>query len=183
MDEELRELLLGMVELEKRARAGLAGTAAGGDGYAARLAEVRKRNADSLKGVVDQRGWPGSSLVGHEGAQAAWLVAQHAAGTPEFQRKCLRLLKDAAARGEAEPAYVAYLEDSIRFHERRPQRYGTQFDWDENGELSPWTLEDPDHVDAYRKSVGLEPLAQRVERLRARRRAATEQPPQNLAHR
>jgi hypothetical protein len=91
---------------------------------------------------------------------------QHAIGNPELQRKCLPLLQDAAARGEADAAHVAYLEDRICFYERRPQRYGTQFDWDENGDMSPWKLDDPERVDMYRRSVGLEPLTEKVKQIR-----------------
>lgn len=166
MDEELKELLLGMIDDEKRARAEVIATGEHFERYAPRLAEVHRRNAAKLESIIDEHGWPGCSLVGQAGAQAAWLVAQHADCAPQLQRRCLALLKDAAERGEAEPAYVAYLEDSICFHEGRPQRYGTQFEWDEHGRLAPWQLEDPDRVDAWRESVGLEPLGQRLERLR-----------------
>lgn len=171
MNEELKQRLLGMLEEDKRVRAELVARGELFEGYAPRMAEVHQRNAEVLDALIDEHGWPGRSLVGSEGAQAAWLVAQHAIGAPEFQRKCLRLLKAAVSRGDAEPAYVAYLEDSICFHERRPQRYGTQFDWDDNGQLSPWTLEDPERVDAWRASVGLEPLAERIARLRVRQEA------------
>ncbi len=68
--------------------------------------------------------------------------------------------------GEATLAQVAYLEDRIAFFERRPQRYGTQFDWDERGMLSPWPIEDPDGVDARRAAVGLPPLADRIAQVR-----------------
>lgn len=183
MNEELKELLLGMVEEDKRVRAELVATGELFEGYAPRMADVHQRNAETLEAIIEEHGWPGSSLVGDAGAQAAWLVAQHAIGAPAFQRNCLALLKEAVSRGDAEPAYVAYLEDSICFHERRPQRYGTQFDWDEHGRLSPWTLEDPEHVDAYRASVGLEPLAERVARLRVRQETEGERPPTNLSKR
>ena len=76
------------------------------------------------------------------------------------------MLKEAVARGEAAPAHAAYLEDKIRFFERRPQRYGTQFDWDEKGQMSPWTLEDPGSVDERRRGVGLGPLAETIEKCR-----------------
>lgn len=181
MNEELKELLLGMVDDEKRARAEVVATEQRFERYAPRLAEVHRRNAEKLEAVVDEHGWPGCSLVGHAGAQAAWLVAQHADCAPQFQRRCLALLKDAAERGEAEPAYVAYLEDSICHHERRPQRYGTQFEWNEHGRLEPWTLEDPERVDAWRESVGLEPLARRLERLRGRERPTARTRPRPAA--
>lgn len=183
MNEELKQSLLEMLEEDARVRTELVAAGTLFDGYAPRMAEVHERNARALERIVDEHGWPGNSLVGPDGAQAAWVIAQHAIGMPDFQRRCLPLLKEAAARGETEPAYVAYLEDRIRFHERRPQRYGTQFDWDDEGRLSPWKLEDPDRVDAYRESVGLEPLARRIERVRRRQREEGDQPPRDLAGR
>lgn len=182
MDEELKQRLLGMVAEDKRVRAQLVATGELFAGYAPRMAEVHERNAAALEALIERRGWPGRSLVGAQGAQAAWLIAQHAIGVPDFQRKCLQLLKQAAARGEAEPVYVAYLEDRICFHEGRPQRYGTQFDWDEHGRLSPWTLEDSERVDEYRASVGLEPLAERLERMRVRQQEG-EKPPADFKKR
>jgi hypothetical protein len=58
------------------------------------------------------------------------------------------------SRGEVAPAQPAYLEDRILCCEGRAQRFGTQFDWDENGELSPQPIEDEHNVDLRRRSVG-----------------------------
>ncbi len=74
---------------------------------------------------------------GRTGSGAVWLIVQHAIGLPSFQRRCLALLEAAVARGEAPAWQVAMLTDRIRSLEGRPQSYGTQFDWDSNGELSP----------------------------------------------
>ena len=125
MREELRRKLLAMAEEDQRVRAELAATGELFQGYAPRMAEVHARNARQLESVIAEHGWPGKSLVGDDGAHAAWLVLQHAIGNPGLQRKCLPLLRDAAARGDMEPAHPAYLEDRINFFERRPQRYGT----------------------------------------------------------
>jgi uncharacterized protein DUF6624 len=94
----------------------------------------------------------------------------------------LKALEQAVIQGEA-PALHAMLNDRIRCFEGRPQRYGTQFDWNAAGELSPLPIEDPDTVDARRRAIGLGPPA---EDLRARRRdiAGTgERPPQDWSAR
>ncbi len=152
-----------MVEEDQRVRSELAATGELFQGYAPRMEEVHRRNAQELESIIDQVGWPGKSLVGDEGANAAWLIVQHAIANPELQRRCLPMLREAVAQGEAEPAHVAYLGDRICFFERRPQRYGTQFDWDENGQMSPWLIDDPEGVDERRRAVGLGPLAENVE--------------------
>jgi hypothetical protein len=128
-----------------------------------RLAEVVRRHVSALEAIIEEHGWPGKSLVGEDGSHAAWFLMQHAIERPDLQRRGLLLLRAAVARGEAAPAQAAYLEDKICFFERRPQRYGTQFDWDAEGRMSPWLLEDPERVDEYRSKVGLGPLQEKIE--------------------
>jgi hypothetical protein len=181
MKARLRRELLEMCEEDGRARAVSAATGELFQGYAAEMAEVHGRNAEKLEAIVKRYGWPGKSLVGEDGAAAAWLILQHAIGHPRLQRACLPILREAVERGEAKPSQAAYLEDRIRFFERRPQRYGTQFDWDENGLLSPYAIEDPERVDERRRAVGLSTLAERIEEVR---RGAEDEPrPANLKER
>lgn len=165
-----------MVEEDHRIRAELVTTGELFQGYAPRMAEVHQRNARRLEAIVQQIGWPDKSLVDAQGAHAAWLVLQHAIGNPQLQRKCLPLLKDAVERHEAEPAYAAYLEDRICFHERRPQLYGTQFDWDNAGQMSPWTLQNPEQVNVLRCSVGLRSLEEKTEQIRQETEGETPPP-------
>lgn len=174
MNQALRDELLGMAAEADRLHATLSATGEIYGGYAPALSAVNERHARRLETIIAQVGWPGRSLVGDEAAHAAWRVAQHAIGLPAFQRLALHHLRRAVAAGEAPPAEAAFLEDKIRFLEGRPQRYGTQFDWDERGEMSPWTLEQPDRVDDLRREVGLGPLSEKVAQFRA---------PESLEHR
>jgi hypothetical protein len=80
------------------------------------------------------------------------------------------LLRAAVARGEVPEAAVAYLDDRIRFYEGRPQLYGTQFDYDEEGNMTPWTIEDPARVNERRRSVGLDNIEGRTATYRAHQR-------------
>ncbi|HET8624943.1 MAG TPA: DUF6624 domain-containing protein [Gemmatimonadales bacterium] len=109
---------------------------------------------------------PGVHLAGEDGAEAAWRVLQHAIGSPALQRECLPLLEAAAARGDVPASYPALLADRIAFCERRPQRYGTQFDWDRDGHMSVWPIADPETVDQRRAVVGLPPLADAERQIR-----------------
>ncbi|MBC8136378.1 MAG: hypothetical protein H8F28_10875, partial [Fibrella sp.] len=172
---EIENHLISLADEDRRVRAELAATGELFVGYASRMEAVHRRNAGELEAIIAQCGWPGKSLVGVEGANAAWFILQHAVGNPTLQRRCLPLLQEAIANGEAEASHAAYLEDRIRFYERRPQRYGTQFDWDENGQMSPWQLEDSEQVDEFRRAVGLGPLAEKIQEARAG--TADETPP------
>src|SRR5205085_1172028 len=73
------------------------------------------------------RGWPGKSLVGVDGANAAWLLVQHADQGRAFQKRCLPLLEAAVKKGEATGVQLAYLSDRVRVGAGEKQVYGTQF--------------------------------------------------------
>jgi hypothetical protein len=173
----LRDELLSMAAEDRRVRAELMAEGSLGDGYHPRVEEVHRRNAARLKEIIEHHGWPGRSLVGEDGAHAAWFILQHAIGEPALQRRGLGLLREAVAAGEAPAIQAAYLEDRIRFFEGRPQVYGTQYDWDEAGELSPHPIEDIGGVDERRRAVGLGPLEEHTRRMREDVARSGEGPP------
>lgn len=178
----LRSELLAMAAEDRRVRAELAADGSLFDGYHPRMAEVHRRNAARLAAILDRYGWPGPARVGADGAAAAWLVLQHAIGDPPLMRRGLALLAGLAP-GEIEPARLAMLEDRVRSFEGRPQRYGTQYDWDETGQLGPLPIEDPEGVDELRRSVGLGPLEENTRRVRAETARAGGSPPPDWAER
>lgn len=176
--------LLTMASEDLRVRSELAADGSLFGDYHPRMRAVHEANAARLAAILRERGWPGEPQVGVAGAKAAWLIVQHAIAQPAFQRRALEALRDAAKRGDIPPVQIAMLEDRIRTLEGRPQRYGTQFDWDEQGELSPLPLEDPAGVDERRRSVGLGSLAEAAREHRAAAVASGETPPMDwLAHR
>jgi hypothetical protein len=179
----LREELLTMAAEDGAVRERLVADGTLFDGYNPLMAIVHRRNGDRLSEIVDAHGWPGRSLVGEEGADAAWLVVQHAIGDPELQRRCLPLLERAAACGDIPGWHPATLLDAIRFHEGRPQVYGSVFDWDESGEMAPWRIEDADSVDERRLSVGLPPLSEQTASVREAAAAEGDVPPADPARR
>jgi hypothetical protein len=179
----LREELLNMAAEDGAVRERLLADGALFDGYNPLMAIVHRRNGDRLGEMVDAHGWPGRSLVGEDGADAAWLVLHHAIGDPALQRRCLPLLEEAAAFGDVPAWHPATVDDVIRFHERRPQVYGTVFDWDESGEMVPWRIEEPESVDERRAMVGLPPLAEQAMSVREAAEAEGDVPPADQAAR
>jgi hypothetical protein len=167
-------------ELRRRDREARADLVESGElfgGYHPLMELVHHSNARALAEILDECGWPGRSLAGEEGAEAAWQVAQHAISLPDFQRRCLGLLREAAAHGEVPARQVAMLEDRIRFNERRPQRFGTVFDWDSSGELRPWRIDEPEEVEHRRTAAGLPPLSDAIAYLRRQAEAEGDRPP------
>lgn len=179
-NEQLTQLLLELEQTDKDTRTRLLAEGTLFDGYAPEMERVHVANAERLTAALDEHGWPGVSEVGEDAARAAWIVAQNAISLPDFQRRCLELLQEAVTQGEAPATYEAYLTDRIRFNERRPQVYGTVFDWDEEGRLSPWRIEEPEGVDVRREQVGLPPLAAALDIVRLEAQVEGNTPPQSF---
>ena len=130
------------------------------------MEEVHRRNVIRLKEIIAESGWPGRSLVGEDGAIAAWFIAQHAIDDPPFQRKALGLQREALARGDIFPIGPAFLEDRICYFEGRPQIYGRQFEVDENGNLAPYEIANAEHLNERRRALGLNSIEERTKEIR-----------------
>lgn len=176
MDEELRSELIERAERDRQVRDALAAQGQLAGGYHPRMREVHEQNADFLGTVLDARGWPGAGVAGEDGAEAAWRILQHAIGRPGLLRRGLRLLERARDEGQVPGWQPAYLLDRIRFFEGLPQVYGTQFEPGEDGWPEPCPIEDAEHVDERRRSVGLGPLEELKRRMRAEHRPGAKQP-------
>jgi hypothetical protein len=129
------------------------------DGNGARQAheELRRRNLERMKAIVDDIGWPTITMVGTGGVFDAWLLVQEADNEPEFQIHCLELMQ-ACAADEVGQRLIGFLDDRIRAAAGRPQLYGTQFHQGADGKPEPWPIEDPEHLDARREAIGLGPF-------------------------
>jgi hypothetical protein len=123
----------------------------------ARMASVDATNTRWLADVVARRGWPGRTIVGEDGADAAFLLVQHADADTAFQVRALPLLARAYRAGEATGQQFALLTDRVATARGQPQVYGTQARFVAGRtELKP--IGDSAGVDARRASVGLLPL-------------------------
>ncbi len=63
------------------------------EGYHEEMEKMHNLNAEELKDIIDQIGYPDINKVGKEASEAAWLVIQHAIGLPDFMKMCQELLK------------------------------------------------------------------------------------------
>jgi hypothetical protein len=61
--------------------------------------------------------------------------------------------------GDVDVKHVAYLTDRVRLADGEPQIYDTQVHR-ANGQWQARNLDDPEHVDARRQTLGLEPLVE-----------------------
>ena len=169
---------MGLAAADLALRERLARSGALFGGYHPEMARLHAEHARRLRAHLARFGWPRAEAA----AEAAWLIVQHAIAEPDFQRGMLAALREVAAAGGVLASRVAALEDRIAAFEGRAQRFGTQLDWDEAGELSPWPrVEAPERVDERRAQVGLGPLAEHVAALRAEAAAHGARPPADLA--
>lgn len=90
---------------------------------------------------------------------------------------------DAIPLGQANALDAAYLSDRIAIFEGREQTFGTQFDWDSHGQLSPSPTRDVASLDERRASVGLPPMAETIAHMRANAAAEGDTAPLDLAKR
>jgi len=132
----------------------------------AKMTQIDADNTAWMKQVVEKHGWPGQAMVGRDGAQAAWLLVQHADQDHDFQRRCLDLLTKAYEYGQAAADQVAYLTDRVLVAEDKPQLYGTQFHV-VDGNLQPFPIENEAEVDKRRAAMGLGPLADYAAQMRS----------------
>ncbi len=168
---ELRMELLSMARDDQQIRVAIAQqwkkAGQGDQELHEQMVEIDARNTNRMREIVEQYGWPGKNLVLADGANAAWLLVQHADHDVEFQKQCLELLTQAAQEGEADWDHVAYLTDRVLVAEGKEQLYGTQiYGFSDEGVPVPDPIEDEANVDQRRASVGLGPLEEYLESMR-----------------
>ena len=127
----------------------------------AQMNRIDALNTARLKVIIKQHGWPGPKLIGRDGTDAFFLLAQHA--DPAFQKKVLPLVQKAYSGGVLTGQNYALFTDRVLVQSGKPQRYGTSarpFDqW--NGKEPIFNpIEDEANVDKRRADVGLMPLSE-----------------------
>jgi hypothetical protein len=157
-----RDQLLRMLKSDQSIRKQLEHPSAGAKN--ADLIEMSKRqaaidedNLAQLASIVAKSGWPKLSVVGTRGSLAAFLVLQHAPLAQQI--KYLPMIKQRYQEGEISGQYLALLEDRVLVRQGKPQRYGTQVEFDlstRSRELYP--IANLETVDVRRKEMGMPSL-------------------------
>jgi hypothetical protein len=134
------------------------------DAYHSELKKVQMENANKLRLMLEERGFPVLSSVGEEGVRLSWLIIHRAVSLPDFMRTCLDQMRMAAAQDDYPRDLLVYTEDKICYLEGRGQLFGTHFDWI-GGELKPTPIEDEKFLDERRKAAGLPPMEESLPRV------------------
>jgi hypothetical protein len=127
----------------------------------ARISKLDSINVIKVTQILDKYGWLGYDKIGRQGNTTLFLVIQHA--DIDVQEKYLPMMRQAVKDHKAQPSALALLEDRVALRKGCKQTYGSQIGMDDNGKAYVQPLEDPEHVDERRASVGLGPLASYVQ--------------------
>jgi hypothetical protein len=165
MNQELKMKIMSMKDRDLEMRNSILKDGSLYDGYTEEMESLHIENAEELKKIVDENGWPGRSLVGKEGADAAIVIAQNSISKPDIQRQFLVEIKKAVVKGEATPIQEACLEDRILFNQGKACLYGMLFDWDKDGNLVA-NVDDEKLVNERRAKLGLLPLTEALKKHR-----------------
>ena len=120
-------------------------------GYNPVMEAVHRQNANQLREIIAEIGWPTRSKVGAQASDAAWLIVQHSIAEPAFMKGCYTLMQLVCS--DINPANLACLHDRICYFSGHPQRYGTQYE----GEYL-YPLEDATTVNTLRAGLQLPPI-------------------------
>ena len=169
MNDSLRKELLAMVKedqdtLRELQDSGELGTVE----YHPKIKAIHERNNKRIKEIISEHGWPGTDIVGKDGAEAAWLITQHAVLDTNFMESCVPLVNEAVEKKQAEGHHLAFLQDRVLTMSGQQQIYGTQFDIDDNGNVFPLPIKDQKKVDKLRLKIGLESLSDRIKFMQER---------------
>ncbi len=125
--------------------------------YALKMEETDSTNLASVSRILDTYGWP--SGLSDEANKAIFLVIDHS--DLKIMNKYIGLFRDAVEKGHLSMNDLVTMEDRMLMNSGKPQKYGTQaYSLVEDGKtvIYIWPVEDPDKLDALRKSVGLMPI-------------------------
>ena len=125
--------------------------------------ELNTKNFARLENIIAAYGWPGRSLVGAEGTDAALIIFSHA--TLDQQKSLLPMLREAVAAGQMTASQLARREDSILVNEGKSQIYGTYFVSDPDGHPVLAPVQDPASLEERRRSVGLPSMEEQFRQL------------------
>ena len=133
--------------------------------------KVDRENTKTLKGIIEQIGWPTISKVGRKASHAAWLLAQHADLDVRFQKKVLAVIKKAYRQNNKDIAKknIAYLTDRVAVNEKRKQSFGTQFYLDRKENYSLYPVRDMKGIEKRREEYGLPPLKKYIESMQSQK--------------
>ena len=122
---------------------------------------VDRENTLRLIDLIRDVGWLDAARFGKETQFGAFLIVQHS-GNLRLMRTVLPLIEKEAKADAAIGQLYALLYDRLQMSLGKKQRYGTQISPSPTGGMTISRLEDRTRVDAWRREMRMEPLADYV---------------------
>jgi hypothetical protein len=123
---------------------------------------VIRSNFPVVLNIFKKYGFPGYNLVGKEVSNRYFILVQHSDFDLPFQQEVLKKMEVQVKRENASGQNFAALTDRTEINNGRPQIYGTQVSMGRNTKILPCI--DTLNLDKRRKSVGLSPINEYLER-------------------
>ncbi|WP_312992184.1 DUF6624 domain-containing protein [Chryseobacterium flavum] len=149
MDHFFSQELIGLANKDLEVREALISQGQLSEGYHPEMERVHRSNAQRLREIIKEIGFPTISKVGENASNAAWLIIQHSIGEPGFMKECYKMMMENAH--DIKLQNLAYLFDRIQVFQGKPQKYGTQLIAD--GRVYP--VEDKHLLNSEREKVNL----------------------------
>jgi hypothetical protein len=119
-----------------------------------RMEKTDREDTAALEKIFQTYGVPTYRLVGPRAANEFVIMAQHQ--SPDFRRPMLAQLKANVDAGQADPGAYAKMFDRLQSDDGKKQIYGENLVCDaQNPKLHRGEIEDPEHVDERRATIGL----------------------------
>lgn len=127
-----------------------------------RMTAIDLENQKDLLSILDKIKLPTIKNIGIDGCEAVWIVAQHAVYDLKLMKKILKLMQevDALNRNGGYRKGIPYLVDRINIMEGKNQLFGTQFWNNPSGTITPYPIDNSNHLEQRRKDFGIRPFSE-----------------------
>jgi len=120
-----------------------------GTDFFAKQTLLDQENIDLIDRIIEERGYPGQSLVGELNKDNAWSVIMHSNKIDKYIDK----IKEAAEKNELTYTKASEMEDLYLMNKGEEQIYGTQTAYI-NEKVTIWPIKDIEGVNIIRKDAG-----------------------------
>lgn len=171
------QIVLNLLEADFKLRDQLLKQGILSEGYNPEMEKLHIKNAEVLEDLIRTLGFPFEDIAGKEIAEATWVIIQHSISKPNFMKFCLQKMNENLSKSNK--IHLAYLTDRICVFENKPQLFGTQYDWNENGELVPNDYDSINLVNQRRLDLGVNTLEEQTKNIQEQCNLTGEKPPKN----
>jgi hypothetical protein len=123
------------------------------------MARVGAANTSFLRSLVQEIGWIDARRFGRQAAGYATILLKHSLDMALVTAAMPFVEQDWKGTGQ-EALLFAIVYDELRIELGQKQRYGTQLGEDSQGQPLVLPVESLEEMEAYRKDLGLQPLAE-----------------------